>query len=109
MSSVAKTNDILNETRRYDIKYPATEYTYPREAVIHEVKIDENFINVELTDGRILSIPMWWIPSVYNAPPQDRLKFEINRGRTMLIWDPEKGSINDEIKIEDYLAPQAAE
>lgn len=109
MTSKPEMIEIETGVKRYAIKYPASEYTYPHEAVIHEVKIDDAYITIELIDGRILSIPLWWVPSVYNAPPEDRLKFEINRGRTMLIWDPEKCSINDEIRIQDYLTPHAAE
>ena len=84
----------------------SAEYTYPREALIHSVRIDDSFIIIELTDGRILSIPLWWIPSINNAPPGERAKYEINRSRTMIIWDPEKSAINDEIRIEDYLFPR---
>jgi hypothetical protein len=93
----------------YRIAYRASAYTFPREALIHDVRIDDDYIHVDLTDGRILSIPLWWIPSVHNAPQADRLKFEINRSRTMIIWDPDKGSINDELRIEDYLAAQKSE
>ncbi len=62
-------------------------------------------MHVELTDQRILSIPLWWIPTVYNASEEDRSKFEINQSRTMIIWDPDKCGINDEISIADYLVP----
>lgn len=89
----------------YKIAYPASAYTFPRETLIHDVRIDDEYINVDLTDGRILSIPIWWIPSVHNAPQNERLKFEISRSRTMIIWDPDKGSINDELRIEDYMMP----
>lgn len=92
---------------RYQIVYPASEHTYPREALIYEVHIDDTYLQVELTDGRVLSIPLLWIPSLHNAPLEVRLKFEINRSRTMIIWDPEKSAINDEIRVEDYLAPRA--
>lgn len=90
----------------YKIAYPASAYTFPRETLIHDVRIDEEYIHVDLTDGRILSIPLWWLPSVHNAPPEERLKFEISRSRTMIIWDPDKGSINDEMRIGDYLVPR---
>ena len=106
MTSKVKAIEEEPTVKRYDIAYPASEYTYPDEALIHNVRIDDNYINVELTDGRILSIPLWWIPSVHNAEPEDRLKFEISRSRTMIIWDPERGSINDELRIEDYLIPR---
>ena len=104
MHLAAKINDVATDTKRYTIKHRASEYTYPHEATIHEAKFDDDYLIVELTDGRILSIPLWWIPSVYNASEEERLKFEINRNRTMIIWDPETGAINDEIRIEDYLA-----
>lgn len=106
MSSAEKTVEAKTSVKRFDIKYPASEYTYPREALIHSVRIDDSFITIELTDGRILSIPLWWIPSINNAPPGERAKYEINRSRTMIIWDPEKSAINDEIRIEDYLFPR---
>jgi hypothetical protein len=59
----------------------------------------------ELTDGRVLSVPLWWIPTLHNATPEEREKYEINRSRTMIIWDPDKCSINDEVCIADYLSP----
>lgn len=109
MSSTVKSSEVVTDVKRYEVKYPASEYTYPREAIINEVRIDDDYITVELTDGRILSIPLWWIPSLYNASAEDRLKFETNRGRTMIIWDPDKCAINDEIRILDYLGSMASE
>lgn len=71
------------------------------------MRIDDEYIHVDLIDGRILSIPLWWLPSVHNAPRGQRLKFEISRSRTMIVWDPDKGSINDEMRIDDYLVPRS--
>ena len=78
---------------------------FQKEAYIHDVKFDEKYMHVELTDQRMVSIPLWWIPTVYNASIEDRRKFEINQSRTMIIWDPAKCKINDEINIADYLGP----
>jgi hypothetical protein len=91
--------------RRYRIQYPVSAYTFPTEAHIHQVTFDEEYLNVELTDGRKVSIPLWWIPTLSNALPEEREKYEINRSRTMLIWDPEKSEINEEVIIADYLGP----
>jgi hypothetical protein len=93
------------QVKRYKVRHSIDEYTFPKEAYIHDVKFDEKFIRVELTDQRVVSIPLWWIPTVYNATLEDRRKFEINQNRTMIIWDPEKCGINDEIGIADYLGP----
>jgi len=91
------------EVKRYPIQYPISAYTFPSNTRIHQVWFDDEFIHISLTDRRQLSIPMWWIPTVFNASPEEREKFEINPQRTMIIWDPEKCAINDEIRIADYL------
>lgn len=100
--------EVVNEDQitYYKIAYPASAYTFPHETLIHDVRIDDEHIHVDLIDGRILSIPLWWMPSVHNAPPEERLKFEISRSRRMIIWDPDKGLINDELRIDDYLVPR---
>jgi hypothetical protein len=91
----------------YDIPYPASVYTFPRESLLHDVRFDDEYIQVELTDGRVLSVPLWWVPSVHNAPMEEREKYEISRDRRMVIWDPETCTINDELRIDDYLAARA--
>lgn len=93
------------KVKRYQVQYPVSAYTFPREALIHQVQFDDERMRVELTDGRAVSIPLWWIPTLYNAAPEEREKYEINQSRTMIIWDPEKCSINDEVCIADYLGP----
>jgi len=100
-----KPKDETVQVKRYRIQHSIDEYTFPKEAYIHDVRFDEKYIHVELTDQRVLSIPLWWIPTVYNASMEDRKKFEINQSRTMIIWDPDKCGINDEISIADYLGP----
>lgn len=97
--------DEKSQVKRYKVQHPVDEYTFPREAYIHEVKFDAKHMHVELTDQRVISIPLWWIPTVYNASDEDRDRFEINQSRTMIIWDPDKSGINDEIRIADYLGP----
>jgi hypothetical protein len=105
MVTSAKQTDEKVQIKRYKVQYSIEEYTFPKDAYIHAVRFDENFMRVALTDQRELSIPLWWIPTVYNASTKDREKFEISQDRTMIIWDPEKTSINDEINIADYLGP----
>lgn len=89
----------------YDIPYPASAYTFPKDALIHRVRFDKKFLCLELTDGRVLSIPLSWIPSLFNADPKEIAKYEISRDRTEIIWDPEKCAINDEVRVQDYLGP----
>ena len=95
--------------KRYKIQYPISAYTFPREARIHQVRFDDAYIHIELTDGRILSVPLRWIPTLYNAPPEEREKYEVNQSRTVITWDPEKGAINEDLCIVDYLGPYRCE
>lgn len=105
MITDVKPKDEKIQIKRYKIQHSIDEYTFPQEAHIHDVRFDEKFIHVELTDQRVISIPLWWIPTVYNAGMEDRKKFQINQSRTTIIWNPEKCAINDEISIADYLGP----
>ena len=105
MTTKAEQIDLPSEVKRYKVQYPLSAYTFPGEARIHSVRFDDEYIHLELTDGRILSVPLRWIPTLYNASAEDREKYELDRGRTMLIWDPEKCVINDELRVADYLGP----
>lgn len=91
------------EVKQYAIQYPVSAYTFPTDARIHAVRLDDEYIHIELMDGRILSIPLWWIPTLYNAAPEEREKYIVSRDRAMLIWDPERCEINDELRVADYL------
>lgn len=91
------------EVKRYEIQYPVSAYTFLREAQIHQVRFDDRYIHLELTDERILSVPLQWIPTLYKAVPKEREKYEISQDRTVLIWNPERCGINDELRIVDYL------
>jgi hypothetical protein len=104
VTSVKQTEEKIR-VKRYKVQHSIDEYTFPADTYIHDVKFDEKYMHVELTDQRIISVPLWWIPTIYNASMKDRMKFEINQSRTMIIWDPDKCGINDEISISDYLGP----
>jgi hypothetical protein len=90
-------------TKWYEIPYPATAYTFPQEALIHNLVVTDDYLQFELTDGRLLSVPLWWVPTVNNAAPEERQKFTISRDRKLVIWDPDECAINDEVRIDDYL------
>lgn len=104
---VTKEKPAEQTAKWYDIAYPASAYTFPGKAVLNRVQFDDEFMRLELTDGRVVSIPLWWIPTLQNAAPEEREKYEISQDRTMIVWDPDKCAINDEVRIEDYLAPHS--
>ncbi len=102
------TNEKRSEqtSKWYDVAYPASAYTFPREALLQRVRFDSDYMHLEFTDGRMLSVPLSWIPTLHNAPPEEREKYEISQDRKMIIWHPDKCSINDEVRIDDYLVPR---
>jgi len=89
----------------FEVQYPAREYTFPEEALIDKVRFDEKYMHVTLADERIISIPLKWIPTLFNAKPEEREKYKINKTKKMIVWDPSECEINDEIRIDDYLRP----
>lgn len=91
--------------KRLEVQCPSSEHTFPSEAAIRDVHFDEEHMHVDLTDGHIVIVPLRRIPTVYHASPEERAKYELNRSRTMIIWDPAKCAISDEIRITDYFGP----
>ena len=72
----------------YQIPYPVSAYTYPREALIASARIDDAYIHIMMMDGRMLAIPLHWLPAVLHASPEDRCRFTFSEDRRALIWDP---------------------
>lgn len=105
MATQATASGKRSMVRRFEVQHPISSYTFPRDARIEEVRFDDQFLHVGLKDGRRLSIPLRWIPTLAGAAPEEREKYEINPSRTMLAWDPAKCAINDEVVIADYLTP----
>ena len=58
----------------------------PTEALVRAVECDEEMLRVFLTDGRILAGPLGWVPSLHQATPAQREKFEIGSGGRSLHW-----------------------
>lgn len=95
----------------YTVTHRAEEYRWPSDALIHRVRLDARFLHVEFVDGRNLSIPLSWIPTLREAQPEDREKFTISRDRRLIVWDPfETGTgINEIVRISDYFGPSTRE
>ena len=100
MPTKVEENNVPGTVQRFPIQCALEDYTYPSDARIHNVRFDEKYMHVELLDGRVLSIPLWWIPTLYNADLEEREKYEISRDRRLIIWDPKKCAINEEVRIE---------
>jgi Protein of unknown function (DUF2442) len=62
------------------------------------LRFDDDSLWVELSDGRVLGVPLAWFPRLLHATPQQRLAFEISHGG--LHWD----ELDEDISIAGLLA-----
>ena len=63
-----------------------------------DVKFDTQMMNVTLSDGRVLSVPLAWFPRLKAASAKDRKKFSLSpRG---IHWD----KLEEDISIDALLA-----
>ncbi len=108
MATQVEHSDKRSTVQRFEVQHPISAYTFPREARIEQVRFDDQYLHVVLADGRKVSVPLSWIPTLASAPPEEREKYEISPSRRMLVWDPAKCAINDELSIADYLSPSIA-
>lgn len=53
---------------------------------IADVRIDDDYLSVELMDGRIISAPLAWYPRLFEATPAERAGWEIAGGGYGLHW-----------------------
>lgn len=95
-------------TKRYPVRYSVWDYRFPQENAIEAVRFDETYIHVTLMDGRILSIPLDWIPPLRDATPAAREQYQISDDHTLLFWDPAESDINEILRISDYLTIRPA-
>ena len=52
----------------------------PTTALANAVEFTEEAMQVFLTDGRILSVPLLWFPRLSSATPEQRANIEIGGG-----------------------------
>lgn len=53
---------------------------------VADVRIDDDYLTVELMDGRIISAPLAWYPRLLDATPEERAKWERAGGGYGLHW-----------------------
>lgn len=72
----------------------------PTTALAKAVKFDDDMMQVYLTDGRIISVPIIWFPLLHEATPKQRERYEIGGGGVSLHW-PE---IDEDLSIAGLMA-----
>jgi uncharacterized protein DUF2442 len=72
----------------------------PATALAKSVKFNKSMMQVTLTDGRVLGVPLVWFPVLYAATPAQRLRYEIGGGGISLHW-PE---LDEDLSIAGLMA-----
>lgn len=67
---------------------------------IVEVSVSEDFLTVELNDGRILSTPLKWYPRLKKAPQAFRDNWKITGFGQGVSWE----DVNEDINLNGMLA-----
>ena len=58
---------------------------------VADLTIDENDLSVEFLDGRTLSVPVWWFPTLAASSSGQKAAWLISDDLTTLIWrDPDE-------------------
>lgn len=72
----------------------------PTTALAKTVEFSDEAMQVFLTDGRTLGVPLLWFPTLAAATPGQRANVEIGGGGISLHW-PE---INEDLSVANLLA-----
>lgn len=72
----------------------------PQTALAKSVAFADDLMQVFLTDGRIISVPVIWFPLLHEATPEQRTRYEIGGGGVSLHW-PE---IDEDLSVAGLLA-----
>jgi hypothetical protein len=72
----------------------------PTSALAKTLKFSGEMMEVHLTDGRIISVPIIWFPILHEATVEQRKHYEIGAGGASLHW-PE---LDEDISIAGLLA-----
>ena len=72
----------------------------PTSALAKSVEFDDEMMHVFLTDGRVISVPIIWFPSLRDASVEQRTQYEIGGGGHGLHW-PE---LDEDLSIAGLMA-----
>jgi hypothetical protein len=63
------------------------------------IHFTEDTISVDLMDGRIITVPLIWYPRLFNATPDQRVKWEVCGGGYGIHWE----EIDEDLSTEGML------
>jgi len=69
-----------------------------------DVKVSEDTLSVELSDGRAISVPLDWYPRLSHGKEEERANWEIIGGGHGIHWK----DLDEDISVEGLLAGKAS-
>jgi hypothetical protein len=72
----------------------------PTTALAKSVSFDDELMHVQLTDGRIISVPIIWFPLLNGASIEQRLHYHIDGSGISLHWP----DIDEDLSIASLMA-----
>jgi len=76
----------------------ATGYNRAMSVVPSNVTFDDDTMWVDLSDGRMLGVPLAWFPRLFNATPEQRGRVELSS--VGLHWE----DLDEDLSVEGLLA-----
>lgn len=89
---------VVNSQSKQKTKY--RKVYRPTTALAKNVKFKDEMMEVYLTDGRIISVPIIWFPLLHNATSEQREHYEIGGGGISLHWE----ELDEDISVAGLLA-----
>lgn len=74
---------------------------------VKNVRITEDLLSVDLLDGRTISVPLVWYPTLLHATPQQRDDWRISGGGFGIHWPALDEDLSTEGLLRGAPAPQA--
>ena len=71
---------------------------------ILDVNFSKDLMNVNLSDGRIISIPLAWYPRLASAKPKQLKRYEISPSGYGIHWP----DLDEDLSVYGFLFPQGS-
>jgi hypothetical protein len=65
-----------------------------------DVRVTEDTLSVDFSDGRTISVPIGWYPRIKHARPQDRTNWRLIGNGIGIHWE----GVDEDISVEGLLA-----
>ena len=69
---------------------------------VKQVEVTDEFLTVDLMDGRVISAPVTWYPRLLNASQAERENWRLTGGKTGIHWP----NLDEDISIRNIILGQ---